>query len=390
MAQSINFNLNSIPDDDDYGKQLVLPTGFGSGEFTLQLWIRPDTSFPIGPTNPGINQITNWYDGDIFPYNFGGWWFEGNFLLDGHNNGTFYQGTFSLQFYGGGRVRWHFGDGIDVSEGDPWIIQAFPASSTPSLLDGNWHLVSCVRRWIGAGNAALELWVDENLVADTVTPSRTDMTTFWDSWPGYPQGGWFYGAEKQAAENLGPIQYEDYKGLIDEIRFYNRAKTASEIITDAMQSGCGSDSLLAGSYDFSEGSGLFVTNQMNNADSIHFFDLQANAWTASNAPCANPRLAGVYYINDTIPSNDTTFKSFSDFFMHLQNVGMDDTITVEVAPIAPFYIDSLIVSDVPGNTTNRPIIIRGNGAMVNPILSTTKLILDPSGSIIIHDIEILD
>lgn len=72
---------------------------------------------------------------------------HGNFLLDGHNNGDFSAGTFSLQHYGGGRIRWALGDGANPGPGGIWAVQAFPANETPSLLDGQAHLVAAVRRF---------------------------------------------------------------------------------------------------------------------------------------------------------------------------------------------------------------------------------------------------
>jgi hypothetical protein len=57
------------------------------------------------------------------------------------------------------------------------------------------------------------------------------MRTWWDSWATFPssQRGWFLGAEKQAALNENLTQYEDFKGLVSELRFYDRAKSTSEL-----------------------------------------------------------------------------------------------------------------------------------------------------------------
>ena len=85
---SIAFFVND-PNDYDYGLQLAIPQGFGDGEFTLEVWLRPEDSFPFGPTSGGPGQLTNWSDADVEPYSGCCWWFDGNFLLDGHNNGGF-------------------------------------------------------------------------------------------------------------------------------------------------------------------------------------------------------------------------------------------------------------------------------------------------------------
>ncbi len=229
-ASSLRFQQNG-PNAHDYGRQLALPAGFGAGEVTRELWIRPDPTLPVGPRTPGTPaQLVNWSDESSAPGSSGSWWFAGNFLLDGHNNADFSAGTFSLQFYGGGRSRWLFGDGADPGPGGVWSVGAYPEAPEPSLLDGGWHQVTLVRRWTGASAARLELWIDGRLVDDQPTPVRTDMRSFWDAWTGYPAGqqGWFWGAEKQAAIGVLP-QYEDYKGLVDDVAFWSRAKTASEI-----------------------------------------------------------------------------------------------------------------------------------------------------------------
>ena len=175
-AQSIEFVENAAG-DHEYALLETIPAGFGSGEFTLELWIRPDDTYPTGTFSEGApDQLTEWYSGDPAPYSSGGWWFRGNFLLDGHNNSDFTEGTFSLQLYGGGRVRWTFGDGSNAGAGGVRAIQG-----APSLLDGDWHRVTLVRRWSGASSADLELWIDGDLVDAQTSLVRTNMRDYWDS-----------------------------------------------------------------------------------------------------------------------------------------------------------------------------------------------------------------
>lgn len=133
--------LKSEPRHFDFADQAMLPPSFGSGEFSFEIWIRPDASFPVGRTNRGtISQLENWAEADRRPYNDPDWWTAGNFLLDGHSRPDGFnpentrEGTFSLQFYGGGRLRWMFADdGEVVPVGKVWTAQAFPAASSPSL-----------------------------------------------------------------------------------------------------------------------------------------------------------------------------------------------------------------------------------------------------------------
>lgn len=287
---SIYFAENVIVGNDDYGLQTDIPAGFGEGEFTFELWIKPDNNYPVGPVtgwNGNIsNKAFNWSDVDNQPYSSSSWWYDGNFLLDGHNNNSGnIEGTFSLQFYGGGRLRWHFGDGVYGGEGGHWSVEAYPASSTPSLLDGVWHQVTLVRRWVGTAEADLELWIDGSLIATERSSERTNMRNYWDSWVGWQtnQAGWFWGTEKQVAIN-NSSQYEDYKGLIDEIRYWNLAKTAEEIGANFNASVSGNESGLVGYYDFSEGQGNAVINQLNVGDAITLINMKTGYWVDENPP----------------------------------------------------------------------------------------------------------
>lgn len=271
--------------DYDYGVQTVLPTGFGEGEFTLELWIKPNESFPVGSTVSGADQRRNWSSSDVQPYSSESWWYAGNFLLDGHNNNAAEDGTFSLQFYGGGRVRWLFGDGSYPGPGSNWSVGAYPANTAPSLLDGAWHQLTLVRRWSGSSSSQLELWIDGELIAAEVTPVRPNMRQWWDSWAGFPgaERGWFWGAEKQAA--VGALdQYEDYKGLLDEVRFWDRAKSAAEIGNDFATPVSGSENGLVGVYRFIEGAGTSACDSLSANRCISIVNAPSGVWNGGDAP----------------------------------------------------------------------------------------------------------
>ena len=303
-AQSVRFTVNG-PLDSDYGRQTVLPPAFGVGEFTFELWIRPDTSFPVGSTRPEGSdaQRTNWTAADVAPYSANDWWYEGNFLLDGHNNASFSAGTFSLQFYGGGRVRWLLGDGDDPGPGGLWSVGAYPAATGPSVLDGNWHQITLVRRWAGASQARLEMWIDGSLVDTETSSVRTDMRQWWSAWSGFPasQEGWFWGAEKQAAIDVLP-QYEDYKGLVDEVRFWSRAKAAGEIAADYARAVTGTEPGLAGAYSFGEGAGTSACDSLLPSRCITFHRMKAGSWTTQDPPLANgPGPSGPLRLHTTTP-----------------------------------------------------------------------------------------
>ncbi len=289
VQSSLAFFANA-PRDYDYGAQTAIPPGFGAGEFTFELWIKPDDSFPVGPISDGDARRDNWASEDVQPYSVSGWWFTGNFLLDGHNNLNFRfrDGTFSLQLYCGGRLRWLLGDGEQL-----WGLQAYPATNTPSLLDGGWHHVTLVRRWSGGSSSNLEIWIDGNLVNSQTSPRRTDMRTFWDDWSAFPadQKGWFWGAEKQAAKTLNSVdQYEDYKGLVDEARFYTRAKTALEIADNYRLAADTLDSALVGLFAFSEGTGVKTEDDLSTS-AIDLVNMKSGYWSPENAPLEGPDTA---------------------------------------------------------------------------------------------------
>jgi hypothetical protein len=292
----------------DYGRQLVIPAGFGAGEFTFELWIKPDQSYPVGPVSGGTDQLRNWSNVDNPPYSALDWWYSGNFLLDGHNNNSFTAGTFSLQFYGGGRVRWLFGDGEDAGFGSHWSVGAYPASSTPSLLDGAWHQLTLVRRWSGPSSSQLELWVDGALVDTETSPARTDMRTYWNAWAGFPAGqeGWFWGAEKQAA--IGVLsQYEDYKGLLDEMRFWSRAKSPAEIQNGWRAAASPGSTGLVGLYRFSEGSGTTTCSAITPAQCQSLVAMRPGYWSTADAPLG----AGTslrYYGNGAFEENQVKIR----------------------------------------------------------------------------------
>lgn len=370
--QSLNFvqNANS---QHDYARHTTIPSGFGSGEFTLEVWLRPNSSFPVGSTSSGSAQLTNWYNDDPQPYSSGSWWWRGNFLLDGHNNSSFKDGTFSLQFVGGGRVRWDFGDGAQRMGGH-WAVQAWPSTDSPSLLDGNWHYVACVRRWVGEVEAALELWVDGGLVATETSDRRTNMrTTYWNNWTGYPsnQQGWFWGSEKQAAVLANGItQYEDYKGLVDELRFWDRAKTSEELRFDWDNPITGTEEDLTGWYTFSEGSGTETCNDLTGTACMTLFRTTANTWSSQNAPGTGSTPADPDYV-------------YANFDAATQGNGAEATPFNTLAAAVDFANTSATIEVLPSTTSETPTISKAltviNGNPVGGVVTIGSSARDVAG-----------
>jgi Concanavalin A-like lectin/glucanases superfamily len=287
LLASLRFSANE-PKHYDFADQTVLPPTFGAGEFTFEVWVKPDESFPIGDVDRGtIGQLTNWSPVDRRPYSSPGWWLEGNWLLDGHSRpdgfdmGSSRAGTFSLQFFGGGRLRWMFADDDRVIPvGMVWSVQPAPAKNAPSLLDGKWHHVACVRRWTQPSGAMLELWIDGTKIASTPIPQRVNMRRYWDSVP-HPNdpkelGGWCWGAEVMTAWGMYFTQYEDYKGLVDDMRFYDRAKTAEELANFTAPSERG----LVGWFPFDEGKGDVARDRISAKRTIALHGVE---WSQENA-----------------------------------------------------------------------------------------------------------
>lgn len=257
------------------GVLAALPNGFGDGEFAFELSIRPSVvggAIDLGSTASVKND--RWSNDDTTRYSSEYWWTLGNFLLDGHRNAGNWSGSFNLQLYDGGRVRWLFADAAASGR----IGNLHAVQGGPQLLDGQWHRIICVRRWDGGSGAILELWVDGELAGTEASTARTNMaTTYWDSWTDYPVGGrnWMFAVEKISA--LGGERWERYMGLIDNIRFYGRAPTESELENEVITSGMLAD------YGCNEGLGTVVGDALDGAN-ITLENATGDVWSSDGAP----------------------------------------------------------------------------------------------------------
>jgi hypothetical protein len=293
-AGSLYFG-ESRPEHYDFADLPRLPATFGAGEFTFEIWIRPDHRFPVGSTMRGTkDQLKNWSSADPEPYSDPGWWHAGNWLIDGHSRPNGFgptdsrAGTFSLQFYGGGRLRWMFADSDqNMPVGMVYAVQAAGTSSTPSLLDGRWHHVAALRRWREPDGAVLELWIDGAPAGRTEIPLRVDMRRFWGK-PPHPEnpsalGGWTFGAEVMTAWDFFFTQYEDYKGWIDEMRFWSRALAPAEIARAAHgaddQLGFG----LLGRFAFTEGAGDKACDSIDPDNCMTLHRMTPKSWSSDDA-----------------------------------------------------------------------------------------------------------
>lgn len=233
---SLAFYVNSPAETGDYATLATIPPDFGTGEFTFECTIRLNNTSPLTTGPGGGTSVNNWATDNPGRYSGSSWWFNGNFLLDGHNNqgGAYESGTFSLQVFGcsgatGANLRWTFGDGSAAAARNGRLHAC--ESSGLQLRDALRHKVACVRRWDGGTGSILELWIDGTQVGSETSTLRTNMqSAYWSSWTGYPagQGNWCFGAEKNDVISGGGY-WDDYKGLVSDLRFYNRAKSSAEL-----------------------------------------------------------------------------------------------------------------------------------------------------------------
>ena len=292
-AGSLRFT-ESRPTHYEFADLPRIPAAFGAGEFALELWIKPDASYPVGEVwPPSYAQLKNWSDEDPKPYSHAMWWVAGNWLLDGYSRPRGYgpgdprDGSIGLQIYGGGRVRFTFADKAEgMPRGGVYAVQAAPASQASSLLDGKWHHLVAQRRWRQPSGAVLELWVDGKRIASTDIPDRTDMRRFWDT-PAHPDdpkeiGGWAWGAEVMTAWNYGVTQFEDYKGLLDDVRFWNSALPA-ERIAELARGTSGADRPDAW-FGFDERRGARTRDRFDPDLSMTLHRFERANWSAENAP----------------------------------------------------------------------------------------------------------
>lgn len=265
-------SLRSIDNGPNQYEHAILtrfPAGFGTGEFTFEVWVKLDnrSSYPVGLCGAGGSPRLNWCSENTARHASNCWWCNGNFLIDGVNFGGITKGTFALQLYGGGRLRWLFGDDGAAPQFDQfWSIGNGPNSANPTLLDGQWHAVSVVRRFAASSAADLELWIDGVLIDTVRSNVRTDVGAFWaaeelSALQGNKYAGWFFMSEKQAV-NIRDFVLEDYKGLIDEMRFWNRAKTATELSQSWRNAVAVGAPGLSGYYDFANASSSSVCDRV--------------------------------------------------------------------------------------------------------------------------------
>lgn len=244
-STAIQF-VESAEDDHDYVRQNTIPDGFGDAACRLKFKVK-------------LNQSATWTQVDAEPYSDAEWWFDTDFLLDGHNNTDYYAGTYSFGFFDNGRPRWMIGNGASANArlGDLHGLQG-----PDSLLDGQEHTIELITEFVGS-DTVYTLRVDGvDVDTETAVGAQVNMaSTYWDG--GFPsftvnQRFWCWGTEKQAA--IGLIQYFDYKGTVRDIEFY------------------GASDNLIGDFPCDEGSGTTLTDDVG-ALTMSAVNPDATFWT---------------------------------------------------------------------------------------------------------------
>ncbi len=70
--------------------------------------------------------------------------------------------------------------------------------------------------------------------------------------------------------------------------------------------------------------------------------------------------AGQYVINRNIPRSANTFNSLGEAFRCLSECGISGAVTLHMHPWTMPYHDQIIVNNIPGNSINVPVFLRGN------------------------------
>ena len=73
-------------------------------------------------------------------------------------------------------------------------------------------------------------------------------------------------------------QYEDYKGLLAEIRFWDRAKSPDEIQTNWMKRAVGNETGLVGYFALDENEGVVARDRLDTSRIITLHNATTESW----------------------------------------------------------------------------------------------------------------
>lgn len=212
----------------------------GAGSMTIELWVRGTLSENNTASSPGGG------DAEFFDFR----WIEGNIIVDRDIWGP------SSRDWGvslaGGRVR--FGTG----RADAGALDSeHTIEGSINVLNGRWRHVAVVRN---AATGVKSIYVDG--ILDYASPpnrSRDDIS-FPDTGVSGQQTPWGPYIVLAAEKHDAGLDYPSFSGWMDEVRFWNVARTTGEIAADARRILPGNTPGLVGAYRFEEGAGTAVSS----------------------------------------------------------------------------------------------------------------------------------
>jgi hypothetical protein len=112
------------------------------------------------------------------------------------------------------------------------------------------------------------------------------MRRFWDT-PAHPDdpavlGGWALGAEVMTASNYAVTQFEDYKGLLDNLRFWNAALSPGLIAE--LSKGVAPRDRPAAWFRFDEGRGVRTRDRFDGSLAMRLHRFERRNWSSEEGP----------------------------------------------------------------------------------------------------------
>lgn len=230
-----------IPIDDNLpGAAGSTQLDLGVGSMTIELWVRGTVNDNDTSSSPGGG------DAEFFDFR----WIEGNIIVDRDIWGP------SSRDWGvsiaGGRVR--FGTGRADSGA---LDSEHTIEGSINVLNARWRHIAVVRN---ASTGVKSIYVDG--VLDYASPpnrSRDDIS-FPDAGVSGQQTPWGPFIVLAAEKHDAGLDYPSFSGWMDEVRFWNVARTPGEIAADARRILPADTPGLVGAYRFEEGSGTVVSS----------------------------------------------------------------------------------------------------------------------------------
>jgi hypothetical protein len=362
-SNSVLIDTNT-PGAYRYGRLTTTPSTFGSGEFTIGIWFKAtNTSTTAALSDATIGtaaQRTSWQSSVLTKYASSSWWYHVNFLLDGHNNNNYHNGTLSLGFMGGGRPVWLFGDGSAAQARSGGLHAVTATSSAFNVLDGNWHYIEFVRSNTGASSSLLTGRMDGVVFGTETSTARTDMRTYWNSFTGYPtnQNGFFFFAEKQAAINLpGVPQWSNAKGYLGSVRLWSRAISDTDAADQYNDIISGTETGLVSWYRFNEGASTFAQNNQATGQAITFSNPGSSLWSTDGPTLESP--SGSFAHGDTVAITGSGFGTHARNFGYLGTTIEATAAGAEIGTLSGWNLDGGSVGGVRSEKRGYDDSVRG-------------------------------